>query len=237
MHEWKTYGGRLAWAMNRAGKTNQSELARAIGVKPQSIQYLCGPGSNAQGSIHTPALAKVLGVSPDWLARGEGTAAPLTYQGGFVADSASAVYQVGGSQGAPVTGTYKVTGQGELEMTGASPDELGGEVHLPTLRPPMHAMRIKGNGLAPYAKDGQYLLLQPAGPELAFEENILITLASGQMLIRELMQQRADGLVVLPVHGGQTEVIDSADIVRVDSVLCVLPRRWGPVEEGPRSKP
>ncbi len=72
MNEWKTYSGRLLWAMRRAGKTNQSELARAIGIRPQSIQYLCNPESGAQGSTHTPALARELGVLSDWLARGDG---------------------------------------------------------------------------------------------------------------------------------------------------------------------
>ena len=58
MKEWENYSGRLLWAMRRAGKTNQSELARAIGVKPQSIQYLCNPLSGAQGSLHTPAVSE-----------------------------------------------------------------------------------------------------------------------------------------------------------------------------------
>lgn len=69
----KTYRERLQWAMTEARKTNQSALAREIGIKPQSIQHLLDADKNAQGSSHTPALAMALGVSPQWLATGEGS--------------------------------------------------------------------------------------------------------------------------------------------------------------------
>lgn len=71
-NEWGTFTGRLLWAMKRAGRTNQSELARAVGVKPQSIQYLLRTEAGAQGSKYTPALAQQLGVSSRWLASGDG---------------------------------------------------------------------------------------------------------------------------------------------------------------------
>lgn len=68
-----TYGERLLWAMKEAG-LSQSELARRIGVKPQSIQHLVDPKKNAQGSSKTAALANVLDVSSHWLETGEGEA-------------------------------------------------------------------------------------------------------------------------------------------------------------------
>lgn len=33
MDEWNTFTGRLLWAMKHAGRTNQSELARAVGAE------------------------------------------------------------------------------------------------------------------------------------------------------------------------------------------------------------
>lgn len=48
------------------------ELARRVGLQYQSIQYLLDPGRNAKGSRHTYALARILGVSPVWLATGRG---------------------------------------------------------------------------------------------------------------------------------------------------------------------
>ena len=57
---------------------SQSELARRIGVKPQSIQQL------EAGSVRKPgyivALAETLGVTPKFLATGKGNAALLSRQ-------------------------------------------------------------------------------------------------------------------------------------------------------------
>lgn len=82
--EWenlKTYRDRLLWAMLKAKLTSQSELARRIGVKPQSIQHLLDPLKNAQGSSHTALIAEELKVSPKWLATGQGTPDVLLIDG------------------------------------------------------------------------------------------------------------------------------------------------------------
>jgi transcriptional regulator with XRE-family HTH domain len=63
-----TYAERLKRAMFLA-EIGQGELARKIGVTQQTIQYLC---KNGKRSVHTVEISKVLGVSPDWLATGEG---------------------------------------------------------------------------------------------------------------------------------------------------------------------
>lgn len=224
MKEWTTYGGRLLWAMRHAGKTNQSELARAIGVKPQSIQYLCGPESGAQGSIHTPALAQELKVSAEWLARGKGQPSDLPVASNGTSEANLATYIVAPVTRAQVMGSFKVSGAGDIEAVEATKGE--GLVQAPPLGQLARAVRIKGNALSPYVKDGQYLLLQPAGDDLQAEDNIVVTLLDGRMLIRELMYKRDDSLVVLPVHGGQPEAIEVGDILRIDAVLCVVPRRW-----------
>ena len=59
-------------AMAHAGHMSQSELARAIGVRPQAIQYLLSPEKGATGSKHTASIAGTLNVSADWLASGSG---------------------------------------------------------------------------------------------------------------------------------------------------------------------
>lgn len=68
-----TYGERLRWAMAHAvPPVSGRALAKRIGMRHQSIYYLLDPSRNAQGSRHTPALARALGVSADWLASGAG---------------------------------------------------------------------------------------------------------------------------------------------------------------------
>ena len=50
--------------------TKKAELARAIGVKPQVIQFLCN--SQTQSSRFTFEIATALGLNTTWLATGEG---------------------------------------------------------------------------------------------------------------------------------------------------------------------
>lgn len=47
----------------------QAGLANAVGVKQQAINYLCKRG---KGSVHSPAIARHLGVSLRWLTEGIG---------------------------------------------------------------------------------------------------------------------------------------------------------------------
>jgi len=66
-----TYAARLKWAITNAELT-QSKLAKLVGVKPQTVQYLCDEKNNAQGSIHNASFAEILGVSPLWLETNKG---------------------------------------------------------------------------------------------------------------------------------------------------------------------
>lgn len=225
MKEWETYSGRLLWAMRRAGKTNQSELARVIGVKPQSIQYLCNPHSGAQGSMHTPALARALGVLSDWLARGEGEPSDIEHVK-VGTRSPSVPYTLASFEQIEVVGTFRVDTQGLVERLDLPGGESDGHIRTPLYVGKARAVRVKGSGLSPYAKDGQFLLLQLAGDDLEPEEIVVLTLRSGQVMIRELMYKRDDSLIVLPVHGGHPDAIDRKDIARIDVIACVVPRRW-----------
>ncbi len=51
-------------------ETKKADLARAIDVKPQTIQYLCDGKTNS--SKFTFEIATALGVNPGWLATGKG---------------------------------------------------------------------------------------------------------------------------------------------------------------------
>ena len=60
---------RLKYAMQIIG-TKKADLSRAIGVKPQVIQFLCS--SETQSSRFTFEIATALGLNTRWLATGEG---------------------------------------------------------------------------------------------------------------------------------------------------------------------
>lgn len=70
----ETYAERLSWAIeNSATEYSQSSLAREIKdrtgkrVTAQTIQHLCDPKKNSQGSVHTPVIAQILGINAMWL--------------------------------------------------------------------------------------------------------------------------------------------------------------------------
>lgn len=65
----KTLAERLNLAITRAGFT-QTALAKAIGVKPQSVQALCS--GKAKRTSYSAAMAKALNVNADWLESGLG---------------------------------------------------------------------------------------------------------------------------------------------------------------------
>ena len=64
-------GERIRQVLSEKGLT-QSQLARLVGVKQQTISYICAPESPASASRYASKIAQVLGVNPRWLQSGEG---------------------------------------------------------------------------------------------------------------------------------------------------------------------
>jgi hypothetical protein len=64
-----SFNERLMVAIDYA-KTNQTELALAVGISQPSIQYLCKRGT---GSKHLTQIANALKVDVNWLSTGEGS--------------------------------------------------------------------------------------------------------------------------------------------------------------------
>ncbi|MEG3638058.1 LexA family protein [Magnetococcus sp. PR-3] len=67
--EISTLGDRLCQALDQAGMS-QSELARRVGIRPQTVQHVCAGHTKRSG--YTAEFAQVLGVRPEWLAIGKG---------------------------------------------------------------------------------------------------------------------------------------------------------------------
>lgn len=235
--EWESYAGRLGWAMRRAGRTNQSELARAIGVKPQAIQYLCDLEAGAQGSSHTPSLARELGVRADWLARGEG---PPLEKAALVASEPLGEEDDQPLVRVPVHGVVHLRKDGKqvAQRVGSPKTQVtqGGTLGLPWMGEHCHAMRVQGGGLAPYAPDGHFLVISPHAP-LQPDDLVLITLRKGGLRLCQLLLDREDSMVVAPWQGGPAEVVLPKDVVSVALVVCALAPRWWQADGAGSPKP
>lgn len=122
---WRTLAGRLAWAMKCQGldpRCHQSELARRVGnnCKPQNIQYLLNPRSNARASKYIENIASTLRCDSDWLRTGVGPhpAQPASHD---VELPAAPAFRGRATQSSPRT-LYKpdnegATGRNYLNMT------------------------------------------------------------------------------------------------------------------------
>lgn len=64
-------GTRIRQVLEEKG-ISQAQLARLVGVKQQTISYICGADSPATASRYATKIAQALGVNPAWLQSGEG---------------------------------------------------------------------------------------------------------------------------------------------------------------------
>lgn len=64
-------GTRIRQVLEQKG-ISQAQLARLVGVKQQTISYICGTESPASTSRYATKIAQALGVNPAWLQSGEG---------------------------------------------------------------------------------------------------------------------------------------------------------------------
>jgi len=64
-------GARIRQVLTQKGMT-QAQLARLVGVKQQTISYICAADSQAATSRYAVKIAEVLGVNPAWLQTGLG---------------------------------------------------------------------------------------------------------------------------------------------------------------------
>lgn len=140
-------GERVKLARQRKGM-NQSELARAVGVAPQSIQYLEGP--TARGSRHLPQIAAVTGVSIKWLSEGIGPIEP---------SNISPAPEVGTR--VPLISWVQAGSWMEIVDNYAPGD---GEDFIPvpgSVGPHAFALRVSGDSMEPEFAPGDLIIVDP----------------------------------------------------------------------------
>lgn len=113
MRTYATYADRLEWAMVCAGmdpKSDQSNLARKVGCRPQAIQHLLDPNKNAKSSRFTPQIAKALHCDVNWLASSQGPAPTLNKHKTSASDASISTPKVPVTKQLPTNGSHRITG-------------------------------------------------------------------------------------------------------------------------------
>jgi phage repressor protein C with HTH and peptisase S24 domain len=147
------------------------------------------------------------------------------------AESVSSQAEIAGrvtySRRVPVTGTARLRDDGCFEEI----ETMGGTDGFVVLQTPdgwAHALRIRGDQMAPAIRDGWFVVVSP-GSTPAVGEYVAVVLRNGQRMVRELLYQRADSVAVMEVNGQARQTIPIEEIERIHAVAAVIPpSQWRP---------
>ena len=125
------------------------------------------------------------------------------------------------SREVPVIGTLHMGVSNELELR-ASPDGVAiGHVQAYTAAPGSFALRVVGDHLYPAVRHGACIVIEPDGACVA-GELVLIEMAEGHFVISELVAERDDSIIVLPVQGGQRRALPREQVTRMQPIASVV---------------
>lgn len=197
----KCLSDRLNYALEHSG-TSKAELARLIGVQPQTIQYLCS--TKAESSKFTFEIAHVLAVNFEWLAVGKGE---MSQQ--------QKVPKV--SDSAPVT---------SLPLTYVAED-LKGFVHSGfndfKRKNPLFGVQLQDESMWPRFSKGTLLIFSSAANQNSSGFVLVYLQAMDAILFRELIEQDTKKLLI-PFNSGLFKEIE---LNAADQILGVLiEARW-----------
>ena len=203
MENLETLGDRLNWALDKKGMS-QSELARRIGVKPQSIQAIVSGKAKTSGRI--AKIARVLGLNAHWLADNEGK--PWASQ---ERPRVKAVGYIGaGDQVFPIDDHMRGAGLTEVPC----PPDL--DPHS------VVAAIVRGNSMFPL-EDGWLVFWGPrAGPPEAVGHTCAVQVADdGPLLIKGVRQAPKRGRYNLV--SSNAPMLENVKVEWTSRILSVLP--------------
>lgn len=148
-----TLADRLNKALSHANKS-QTDLARAIKVSPQAIQFICA--GNTKRTRYSASIAKALGVNADWLENGVGDMLPQRYEPNVIAD-----ITLDGIKRIPLI-SYVQAGKWR-EIVDAYPPGGAEECVTPLNQhgPHAFALRVVGDSMLPLYTEGDVIIVDP----------------------------------------------------------------------------
>ncbi len=86
-----------------------------------------------------------------------------------------------------------------------------------------YALRVRGDSMRPRIRNGEIIVADPDkvyGPE----DDVVVKLVSGEYMVKELLIERADEIVVTSVNNGERRTIAKANIEYIHRVVDIMGR-------------
>jgi phage repressor protein C with HTH and peptisase S24 domain len=208
------------------GKMSQADLARAAEVSDAAVTFwLDGTTKTLKGDTAV-LLERATGYRANWLISGKG---PKRVESAQQLDE-SPLYagRRSGVRSIPIVGMAKMGDQGFYEEISSIPGAGDGHIEIATSDPNAYGLKVRGNSMAPAIRDGWYVLVEPNSAP-AVGEYVLVKLADGRKMVKELLYQRADCVEVLSVNSGERTTIYMEDLDSLHAIAAVVsPSKWKP---------
>jgi SOS-response transcriptional repressor LexA len=179
-------GARIRKVLSEKNLT-QSQLARLVGVKQQTVSYICSPDSPATTSRYATKIAQVLGVNPAWLQSGEGDQfdpmVRIELEGVLL--SVVRVPLLAPSDVAP----FLKTGENTNKRVMMTDSDIGKNAF---------AIEIEGESMAPTFKQGDRVVIDPS---VAAEPGDFVAASiGGAVTFRKFRQREAGVYELVPLN-------------------------------------
>jgi phage repressor protein C with HTH and peptisase S24 domain len=215
-----SYQDRLRQAFEASGES-RAGLAGAMGISVQAVGDVLNGKTKALSAKNNFAAAHALRVDAGWLATGEGKMRPEEPE----PEHAGTMLRV---RRVPVVGTAKMGDDGYYDEVSSIPGAGDGHIEIAVDDPNAYGIRVRGQSMFPAIRDGWYVLVKPNGtPQEG--EYVLLKLADGRKMVKELLFRRAGSIEVMSVNGGERLTFELSELEGIQAIGAVVsPSQWRP---------
>lgn len=223
-----TTGGCIVSGMNSIGKRiaflreqkgwNQSELAREMGVTPQSVQAW-EAGKNVPRQQKMKKLAGVLGATVGELMSDD------AIEGDFQQITGQLESNV--EQGPPIVSPYRaipIVGTAQMGAEGYwyALEEADGTVDAYSRDASAYALRLKGDSMEPAIHSGWVAVIEPDRDYFP-GEYVMVRTTEGESMLKRLLYSNEAEVSLLSVNGHTIRNIPTEQIEHIHSVGAIVP--------------
>lgn len=206
----ETSGQRLK-RLREAKGLSQGALATQAGLKSQGTIGNIERETRGYGDSVVD-IARVLGVTPEYLRGDHNIAESLPYSANKVRD----VFVVGRGNGGLMPESIWTDGDYPVGAT----DECA---EVATTDPQAFLVRVEGPSMIPRYNPGEFALVEP-GTTPDLEDDVLVRLSTGQTMIKRLLSRR-DGYLFGSYNAQETQHFTEAEVSWIYYIAHPVPRR------------